>query len=78
MESLPAGSQLKAMINPDDEKSILELLSAEIDAGRLELIADPGISLGGVVVESGVGTMDATIETAEESARLAATGGGDD
>jgi flagellar assembly protein FliH len=77
MESLPSGAELRIRINPDELDSLSEMLRAEIEAGRVELISDPAVSRGGPIVESEVGTVDATLETATAAARFATLGGGE-
>jgi flagellar assembly protein FliH len=72
--ALPAPAGWRARLNPSDLETVARELSGEIGRGRIELVPDPGVSRGGVVLESAVGTVDATVETAIASVRRAALG----
>ena len=75
MDSLPPAAGLKVRVNPADLAAVAAELAAEIDLGRAEAIADAGVDRGGCLVESSVGTIDATIGCAEETVAAAARGG---
>jgi len=74
MESLPGSTSLRARLNPGDLEVLARELTGEIDRGRLELISDESITRGGCIVETSVGTIDATVETAIDSLRAASLG----
>jgi len=74
MEALPGSTTLRARLNPADLEVLARELSGEIDRGRLELIPDQSITRGGCVVETAVGTVDATVETALDALRAASLG----
>jgi flagellar assembly protein FliH len=74
MDSLPGSTSLRARLHPGDLELLARELKGEIDRGRLELVPDEAITRGGCVVESAVGTVDATIETALDSLRAASLG----
>ncbi|MCP3979371.1 MAG: hypothetical protein GY716_08585 [bacterium] len=75
MDELPLSGRLRAHVHPEDESCVAEAACAEIEAGRLELVSDPSVTRGGVVIESDVEKVDATLEVAEQRARTAALGG---
>jgi flagellar assembly protein FliH len=64
LSALPASSGLRARLHPADLQAAAADLQAEIEQGRIQLVADPTLSRGGCVVHSDVGTIDATVETA--------------
>lgn len=74
MESLPASAGLRARLHPSDVEPVARELSAEVDRGRIEIVPDASVSRGGVILESAVGTVDATLETALAAVRAAAMG----
>lgn len=74
MESLPAPGPLRARLHPSDVEPVARELSLEVDRGRIEFVPDPSVSKGGVILESSVGTVDATLETALAAVRAAAMG----
>lgn len=74
MESLPGSTSLRARLHPGDLEVLARELKGEIDRGRLELVPDEGISRGGCIVETAIGTVDATVETAIDSLRAASLG----
>ena len=61
---LPDNIAVRARLNPDDLELVSQELADQVEAGRLELIADELISRGGCRVESDAGTIDATLEIA--------------
>jgi flagellar assembly protein FliH len=75
LDALPNPSSFRARVHPDDLQPLTDALRAEIDAGRLELIADPDVGRGGTLVECEAGRVDATLETAEVSIRAAVSDG---
>ena len=76
LEAIPRQGAIKARLHPDDEPFVRELVRSEIEAGRIELVADESVSRGGTLVESDAGTIDATLETAEAAVRSALVGDG--
>jgi flagellar assembly protein FliH len=74
LSALPARVDVKARLHPEDLEAAARLLSSEVASGRLELAADSSVSRGGVVLESAVGTVDATLETAVAGVRDGARG----
>jgi flagellar assembly protein FliH len=75
VEALPPVEGIQARLHPDDVAIVERDLAELIERRRVELRADPALSRGGCVVESGAGTIDATLETAEREIRAAARGG---
>jgi len=74
IEALPTTGRLKAHLHPDDLPGAMAIVGAEVDACRLELVADPRLTRGGAVVETQVGTIDATLDAAWEALRAAISG----
>lgn len=74
LDALPDAGSFRARLHPDDLRAVTESLRAEIEARRLELIADPEIGHGGTVVECDAGRVDATLEMAEAAVRAAIRG----
>jgi flagellar assembly protein FliH len=74
LDTLPAATRIRVRLHPDDLEPVAEAVRGEVDAGRIEPVADPGVSPGGALVESAVGSVDATLETAVDAARSAALG----
>jgi flagellar assembly protein FliH len=74
MESLPESTRMKVRLHPEDLEGAAATLTHEVENGRLRLEADRSLSRGGCVVETPAGTVDATLETAEEVVRDAANG----
>jgi flagellar assembly protein FliH len=74
MESLPEPARLKVRIHPEDVEIMTKTMADELAREKLELSPDETVSRGGCVVETPVGNIDATLETAERAVRQAATG----
>jgi flagellar assembly protein FliH len=74
LDALPSSTSLSARVHPQDLELLARELQPEIERGRVQLVADASLSRGGCVAESGVGTVNATLETAEESVRGALLG----
>jgi flagellar assembly protein FliH len=74
IDALPPTATARARLHPGDLEVVARELSAEIGRGKIELKADDTLTPGGCVVESAVGTIDATVETAQEAVRAAALG----
>lgn len=65
-------------VNPQDLNQLREFSSDIVDDGKiesLEIVSDADISLGGCIVETDVGTIDATLETRIEQMKEAVQGG---
>jgi len=77
VEALPPGDGILARLHPDDVAVVERELAELIERRRVALHADPALSRGGCLVESGAGTIDATLETAESEIRAAARGAGE-
>lgn len=75
--TLPAAATVRARLNPADLERVADRVRGEVDAGRIELVADADISPGGVLVMSAVGNVDARLETAMAAVREAALGDGE-
>jgi flagellar assembly protein FliH len=75
LASLPDATTYRARLHPDDLPSVTESLGSEVEAGRLELVADATIRRGGAIVECEAGRADATLETAEAAVAAAIRGG---
>lgn len=75
LDALPASAEVRVRLHPDDAESIGRETESEVARGRIVLVPDPSIARGGCVVESSVGTVDATLGHALESVRSAARGG---
>jgi len=73
LQALPAGARVRARLHPDDAATI-PAGDTEVVGGRIEIVADDTLSRGGAVLESDLGSVDATIETAERTAREAVLG----
>ncbi len=73
-DALPAAAGAKVRVNPGELPVLARELAAEMERGRIELVGDDTVSPGGCVVESSVGTVDATIETAADAVRSSALG----
>jgi flagellar assembly protein FliH len=73
-EALPAAAGAKVRVHPSDLDVLARELTAEVDRGRIQFAPDETLTPGGCVVESSVGTVDATIETACDAVRSAARG----
>jgi flagellar assembly protein FliH len=74
MEALPASTSLRVRLHPTDIEMLSTELQSDVARGRIELVWDPTITRGGCIVESTVGTVDATIEAAFDAVRAAAAG----
>lgn len=74
LAALPAAGGLRVRLHPDDVAAAAAARQAEIERGRIELVADAALTRGGCVVESRVGTIDATVETALAAVEQALTG----
>ena len=72
-----ADSRLKIRLNPEDEALLADdwevLASRRNGDVELELVADPGITRGGCLIEAGGGRVDATVESRLDSIREAVT-----
>ena len=66
--------QLRARVHPDDLPSIQRELADQISSRAIDLVADEVVQRGGCIVESRLGTIDATQEAAVEAVRSAAAG----
>ena len=75
MASLPPSARLEARVSPADVEALSADLAAEIERGRVHLSPDQGVERGGCVLESPVGTVDATLEAARDAVRGAVLGG---
>lgn len=71
LEAVPDSTAVRARVHADDLESMLEGNHEAVEAGRIELVADPSISRGGVILETDLGRIDASIETAERAAHEA-------
>lgn len=74
MESLPRSTTLKVRLHPQDMEHAAATLAKEIESGKVEVVEDDAVSRGGCFVETPVGKIDATLETAEQAVRDAVTG----
>ena len=74
IDSLPSAEQLRARVHPDDLPSIQRELADQISSRAIDLVADEVVQRGGCIVESRLGTIDATQEAAVEAVRSAAAG----
>jgi flagellar assembly protein FliH len=73
-DALPAAAGAKVRVNPGELPVLARELAAEMERGRIEIVGDDTVSPGGCVVESSVGMVDATIETAADAVRSSALG----
>ena len=74
LAALPGSTRVKARLHPDDVESVVDQNRTNIEAGRIEVVADETLSRGGVILETDFGSIDATVETAEAGAREALLG----
>ncbi|MBZ5637256.1 MAG: hypothetical protein LAO51_00715 [Acidobacteriia bacterium] len=74
LEALPPSASARARLHPSDLESVGRELAGEVERGRVQIVADEALTPGGCVVESSVGTVDATVETARDAVRDAALG----
>lgn len=74
LDALPNSGQVRARLHPDDVDAIRSDAELEINAGRLEIVADEAIARGGTLLETELGTLAATIETAERQVSEALLG----
>lgn len=56
-------SSLRLRLNPDDLSLVQQFLKQDPDTPRYRLLADERISRGGCIAETGLGSIDATVET---------------
>jgi flagellar assembly protein FliH len=73
-EALPPSAGAKVRVHPGELQLLARELAAEVERGRIELSPDEALSPGGCVVESPVGIVDATLDTACDAVRSAARG----
>lgn len=73
-DALPSTTGLRARLHPADLEVATRELQSDVERGRIQLVSDDTLTLGGCVLESAVGTVDATIETAHEAIRDALLG----
>jgi flagellar assembly protein FliH len=72
LQALPESTPVRARMHPEDIATVQA--EGETDMRRIEWIPDEGITRGGLVLESDFGSIDATVETAEQAAREAIVG----
>ena len=77
LATLPDSTSVRARLHPEDLGVVEQSLRAELQAGRLELVADETLPRGGTIVECDAGRVDATIDTAEQAVRAAVVGAED-
>lgn len=56
-------TSLRLRLNPDDLNLVQQFLKLDPDTPRYRLLADERITRGGCIAETGLGSIDATIET---------------
>jgi flagellar assembly protein FliH len=73
----PAGVVAVARLHPDDAASVdPATVDGDVDAGRLRIVADPGVERGGCVLEAGDCRIDAQLGPALARARAVLRGEG--
>jgi len=77
LQALPDSTRVKVRLHADDVAPVLDRHRADVDAGRIEIVADDSLSRGGAILESDFGRVDATVETAERHALKAVLGSGE-
>lgn len=75
LDALPASAEVRVRLHPDDAEPIGRETESEVARGRIVLVPDPSVARGGCVVESDVGTVDATLGHALDAVRSAGRGG---
>lgn len=75
LDAVPASGEIRVRVHPDDAEAIGRETESEVARGRIVLVPDPSIGRGGCVVESAVGTVDATVGRALEAVCTAGRGG---
>ena len=61
-------------LNGADLQEVRKALQDEIAEGRIELVEDNSLTRGGCVLDTSAGSIDATVETAENAVRESARG----
>jgi type III secretion protein L len=74
LESSPTMGKLRARLHPDDLEGARALFVDDVEAGSIELVADPRIERGGTSVETPLGTLDARLPVAIEAVHAAVVG----
>lgn len=75
LDAAPKSKRLEARVHPDDAASVREALADALAGAELSVVEDGTVGRGGCVVDTGVGTLDATLGTATELVRDALSGG---
>ncbi|GEM_PF-6446019 len=72
--SLPERTRFTVRLNGADLQEVRKALQDELAEGRIELVEDNSLTRGGCVLDTSAGSIDATVETAENAVRESARG----